>query len=494
MRIAKRERRRGIAVLLTAAMLVGVMSIVGLAIDVGMMYAVKTKLSAAVDAAALGGAGAIGRGGSGGANATDTAMAYFNANMPAGYMFATNITATPTLTNSAAHVQTMTVEAQATLPLMFLHLLNSSADIKASGAASRRDINLVMVLDRSGSMSGAPCSQMIAAAQDFTKQFVDGRDYLGLIVFGGSYKQAYPLSTDFKNGGTPINSVISSIGCGGNTGSAQAIWQAYQMLKTLNQPGALNAVVFFTDGQPNGLSADWPIAKQVTPVYPNSSGSTGSTTATPISPWFLGYSASGCSANPITGVIARGGEQQNGIYGTTTTSISYDAGTVSNSSGCNFASGQTNVHKDVAYIPDTDTYGNSTHGYWDLSANGSIRTIPAGPYVGKMMLDHYASGTCGSNECGLFDNNIDLASMNAAESAATRARTDATVPVTIFAIGLGGAGDAAPDAFLQHVANTQESDLHTTAQPTGKYVYVTGPGQLANAFQEVASFVLRLSL
>ena len=51
----KRPRNRGIAVLLTSLMVIGVMSIVGLAVDVGMMFAIKTKLSAAADAAALGG-------------------------------------------------------------------------------------------------------------------------------------------------------------------------------------------------------------------------------------------------------------------------------------------------------------------------------------------------------------------------------------------------------------------------------------------------------
>ena len=123
--------------------------------------------------------------------------------------------------------------------------------------------------------------------------------------------------------------------------------------------------------------------------------------------------------------------------------------------------------------------------------------IPALPYTGKVIARSlFAWNLWNQPEYyfrGLFDNNIDIASMNAAESAATRARTDATLPVVIFSIGLGGAGDKAPDAFLQHVANDQRSDTHSTTQPTGTYIYVTGPGQLGSAFQEVASFVLRLS-
>ena len=86
--------------------------------------------------------------------------------------------------------------------------------------------------------------------------------------------------------------------------------------------------------------------------------------------------------------------------------------------------------------------------------------------------------------------------MNAAEDAAYRARSDVTYHVMVMAIGLGGASDSAPQQFLEHVANTQNSDLfgsHTT-EPQGQYVYVTGPGQLGDAFQQIASFVQRLTM
>ena len=149
------------------------------------------------------------------------------------------------------------------------------------------------------------------------------------------------------------------------------------------------------------------------------------------------------------------------------------------------------VHEDVAYIPATDTYGNKTTGYWD----SYMQFIPSGPYAGNVMMDYYLSGTCGINPCGLFQNDIDLKSMNAAEDAAFRARSNPALPVVIFAIGLGGAADQFPGQFLDHVANTQNSDLHYLHQnePSGQYIFVTGKGQLGTAFQQVASFVQRLS-
>src|SRR5437763_1059881 len=117
MTITSHKRARnsgGIAVLLSSMMIIGVMMAVGLAVDVGMMYAVKTKLSASADAAALAGARALGRAGSGGATGQQASTAYFNANMPAGYMLATGINATVTGPTANGHMQTMTVNATAT--------------------------------------------------------------------------------------------------------------------------------------------------------------------------------------------------------------------------------------------------------------------------------------------------------------------------------------------------------------------------------------------
>jgi Mg-chelatase subunit ChlD len=529
----KRARSKGIAVLLTSVAIVGAMTIIGLAVDVGMMYAVKVKLSAAADAASLAAARAIGTASNGGASVSSTAQAYFAANFPAGYMLSSSSSLTaPAPVVNANNSETQTVTATATLPLMFLRFINfnnsnTAQTINTTAAASRRNLNLVMVLDRSGSMNtSGSCAPMVAAAQAFTNQFVDGQDSLGLVVFGGSYDVAYPMSKTFKSGSPTISSVIGSITCNGNTGSAQGISQAHTMLSGLPSSqvtGAVNAIVFFTDGQPNGLTANWPINTAVyqksvtgvaavnTPSYANSWGGTeGTPSTTSVSPWYTGYPVSGCSATAtvagiptITGFIARNGEHQHGILGASTTTIGSDAGVVSNSTGCAFASGtkdsqgfsgQDRVHEDIAYIPNTDAYGNKTTGYWDTASGTTKQTIANGPYKGFVMLDFYQNGgSCGTDPCGLFNNNIDLASMNAAEDAANTARADSTTNIIVFSIGLGGAQDTFPGQFLDHVANTAQSDTFNSAQPSGQYIYVTGAGQLGSAFQSIASFVLRLS-
>jgi hypothetical protein len=534
--VTTKSRSRGIAVLLTTVSIVGAVSVVGLAVDVGMMFAIKTKLSAAVDAAALAGTRALGQGGGVGAQAAATA--YFNGNMTPNYMLSQNITSSMTGPTVVGTTTQMTVSGQATLPLMFLRMLSfvypsiqNQQVIAYSATAVRQNLNMVIVLDRSSSMNRVDpasatgqtaCQEMVAAAQQFTGNYVDGTDNLGLIVFGASYYDAFPIANNFKSGSPTINSKISSILCGGNTGSAQALTAAATMLKGLpatTTAGAINVIVFFTDGQPNGLSADWPIATKAylnlvspgwgtknTSVYALSSGSkVAAVTSTASSPWYLGYPPSGCTGavgtNPptITGAIGRSNELQHGIFGMTTANTGpNDAGTVPGP-GCAFTSatndvnglnGQDRVHEDIAYIPATDHYGNSTAGYW--SSNFKYPTVA--PFAVFPMLDYYATGTDPiGNPDGLFQNNIDIASMNAAEDAANTARNNAAFPILIFCIGLGGAQDVFPGAFLQHVANTSQSDLHNNSQPTGQYIYVTGPSQLGSAFQAVASYVQRLT-
>ena len=207
----KRTRSKGIAVLLTSVSIVGAMTVIGLAVDVGMMYAVKIKLSAAADASALAAARAIGSASNGGASTSATAQAYFAANFPTGYMLSTGSSLTaPAPVVNGNNSETQSVTAQATLPLMFLRFINfnnsnTAQTINTSAAATRRNLNLVRwCSDRSGSMTtSSSCAPMVAAAQDFTDQFVDGQDALGLVVFGGSYDIAYPLSKTFKSWAGP---------------------------------------------------------------------------------------------------------------------------------------------------------------------------------------------------------------------------------------------------------------------------------------------------
>src|SRR5687768_626358 len=118
----RRERRRGYILVFGALMMVTILvPMIGLAIDVGMMYQAQTLLSAASDAAVLAGARALSRGvddAAQNANAEAAAETCFRANFPAGYFGSTNLAVTITAATDSTHLRSLTSTASVDLPLI----------------------------------------------------------------------------------------------------------------------------------------------------------------------------------------------------------------------------------------------------------------------------------------------------------------------------------------------------------------------------------------
>ena len=476
---AVKDRRSGAAlVLLTLMLVLVVIPMVGFAVDGGLAYMMETRLSAAVDSAALAGARSLSVGldiSSQTASAQSTVSAYLNANFPPGLYGTTNFTSSSSIQETTYKTRTVTVNASVTYPMHFLQFLGiKTGQIAAAGQSSRRDVNLVLTMDRSGSMAGTPCSEMKLAAQSFASDFTNGRDRMALITFKASANLDYPPTLDFMTQSPSIVSVIGQINCAGNTGSAQALWMAYQQILAVNEPGALNLIVYYTDGQPNGLSASYPIKTLADVRYDAVQTST-----------LVNTPASGCKPNStgtLSGILAQGAADGStlgyttGLFSNVGTSISDTSDPMIAAPGCAFLGSYDNqayVRRDIAYIPTTDSWGNSTVGY------KPVDTYPAGnPYAGKMRVDEPIA--------------VVYASTNAGDSAGQRIRSDKTFSPVIYCIGLGGDGWIDHD-FLARIANTPTSSSYNPAQPSGLYVYSPDSSQLAAAFNSVASQILRLS-
>jgi hypothetical protein len=263
----------------------------------------------------------------------------------------------------------------------------------------------MIVMDRSGSLqtSGA-CGPLKSAAVNFVDKFAEGRDNLGLITFATSSTLDAPLSATFK---TTVESKLNAVSCANNTNTSHAVWQGYDQLVALNQPGALNAMVIFTDGLPTAVTEDFPIKPN-----PN--------TCTP--------------KNAPTGLLGVLTDGPNGLYNP---SAAPPPTVISGTHSCAFPS-----TSDLQYAPTVDHWGNSliATGYKSLSYSGGGLRISA--------------------------SNIDNISTNAADHAALRVRRGDPDPaqanrslagVVIFSIGLGAgaeyeyAGDATQlnDAFTR---------------------------------------------
>ena len=64
--------------------------------------------------------------------------------------------------------------------------------------------------------------------------------------------------------------------------------------------------------------------------------------------------------------------------------------------------------------------------------------------------------------------------------------------IQIFTIGYSGSGGT-DFALLKRLANTPDSTSFISSQPIGKYYQVNSTNQLVNAFDAVASSLLRLA-
>jgi Flp pilus assembly protein TadG len=145
-----RNSQRGSTLVMFTLMWPVLLLLVGLAIDRTMLFIVEAKLSAAVDGAALGAGRLLGTN----ANTVEIAREFLFANFPTGYWKSYNLNPNITAT-TVLSTHTITVNANVTVPVLFMRMFGPSANIVyASAVATRRDTRIVLVLDRSGSMVG----------------------------------------------------------------------------------------------------------------------------------------------------------------------------------------------------------------------------------------------------------------------------------------------------------------------------------------------------
>ena len=171
-----------------------------------------------------------------------------------------SVTVTP-----GTNVRSIQVTASSNVPTYFMKWFNiNSTTITAIGTASRRDVVIMMVMDRSGSMnSNNGCANMSSAAKIFTGQFAAGRDQIGMVEFGDTAWVDSSPTTDFQtvlgytNNLGSGSGLIDTINCNDNTNTPQALSLGYNELYKANLPGAFNILMFFTDGIPNSMTLNF---------------------------------------------------------------------------------------------------------------------------------------------------------------------------------------------------------------------------------------------
>jgi Flp pilus assembly protein TadG len=451
-----KNKQKGFVLLFSGLMLTFiVIPTVGLAIDVGVIYAIKAKLQTAVDGAALSAARGLSRGlslDSQEAAAAATAQRFFSANVQNGYMGLHNPSAQIQFPPAPPKTKIVDVTGRADAPTYFMRLLGvNSMRITAVGSATRRDVNIVMVMDRSDSLDQSnSCIPLKEAAKSFVNTFVDGRDRIGLITFGTSYRVEFAPAMNFMTASTNVITHINNINCAGWTNSAAAYWEGYQRLLAINEPGTLNVILFFTDGQPNTVTVNLE-------VIPGRCGT---------------------NTSDKTGVLAPG-NSGSGLYRIIAPNAppvpDPDTTVITGATGCAFVSNPSAVENDLRMKTGSSN---------EVDINGNS-------FVGYKTPINRSSGRIRINDTTTITN----MGINALDNAAQRVRTLSAangLDVVTYCIGLGGPG-AAEDILLQRVANVPESPIYDSSKPRGMYVYAENAAQLQMAFASLASDILRIS-
>jgi len=258
-------KQQGIFAMVTALTIMSLFAFTALGVEAGRWYIVRAELSKAVDAAALVGAKNI----SNDYLVTEDLMAEVGqANFSPGFLGTegqAQITGTVQLDGKVL------VEASTNVLNTVTRVLETQAGVDPGtyektlvtsfGMAQQRDVEIMMVLDRSGSMSGS-----MGALKDAATSFVDffnlsnSNDRFGLISYATGVTVDYPMSENYSEEMVDeIRDAIDALDAEDYTNTEDAIDQADGPQGFIDQTGLSGDekiqqfLIFFSDGNPTAF-------------------------------------------------------------------------------------------------------------------------------------------------------------------------------------------------------------------------------------------------
>jgi Flp pilus assembly protein TadG len=447
--------QRGQVSLLLAISMSMLLAVVGLALSAGLSYMIKAKLNAATDAASLAAARATSIGGDQAtqtANARAAATRFFNANFPANYLMSTAKLNETQVTFNGGEV-TINVSASATMPSLLMgEYATGPLSPNVLTETKRKDLDMVIALDTSGSLSGQAAT-VRSSAITFLKQFNSERDRIGLLHF--SYGAVIddpirPIARGFDR--TSMTNHIKAYGFSGSTASAEGMYAARQQMDSVPQANLnrsnLRVIVFFSDGAPNSFGT------------------------------YLTWNAGGCNKPGTITTDDDGSGEPGGLY-------KLDQQSDDVAMGCTPETEQNptylknratalpawyNAHIELAKLGDTDWH--------------EFPVVTNSPRVVTSAITY---------------RNVNRAARNLVEAMAAKSRDE---NIFVFTLGLGSALKAGSGAdgekgedTLKCMANSTDapSRCFNAAKPIGVYCYAATQADLTPCFSKLASAILRIS-
>lgn len=447
---ARNGKQGGQILVMVALSMLLLIGTAGLAIDSGLGYIVKAKLNAALDSATLAAARSVTLGVNQTeqrANATLAARRFFAANYPDGYLNSTATLNTPSVTFDNGKV-TIDLSARAILPVSIMQILGfSELNVASSSQTIRKDLDLALVIDTSGSLS-ASRTAVKASAISFLDKFDPNADRVALLHFayGAVVDDAIrPSARGFDRASTTAH--INGYSFSGSTNSSEGMWQARDQLNriALADRSSLRVIVFFSDGAPNSFASYFPFK-----------------------------TAADCAS---AGTIASpdklsGGDPTSGLY--SPSAINADlSGKCANRSN------------------SLDTYLSGLPA-WYNAHNPADTEFPIITNSPRVVTNDLSTPQAAYR-------NVNRASRNLVQAMAAKSRE---ADIYVFTLGMGGqlktgtgADGETGESLLKCMANTSDSGagcFHAD-QPVGLYCYAATESDLSPCFSKLASAILRIS-
>ena len=250
-----KKHETGTVLLAFALFLTTLLGFSAVATEGGRWFLVRAELAKSVDAGALVGAKNISN-----PNASALALAedFCAENFQNGYLGTPGV-GTGSVAFKAEMVGTnkVKVNGNASAVAILGKIVGFNlVPVSASGAAAMREVEIMLILDRSGSMAGTPMTDLKTASKSFLDFFVDtqAKDKMGLITFSTSATVVRPMGTNYV---TAMKTAITAMTTDAYTNAEDAIDRADGPGGFTNQNGVpadarvKQFAIFFSDGRPN---------------------------------------------------------------------------------------------------------------------------------------------------------------------------------------------------------------------------------------------------
>ncbi|EEC74493.1 hypothetical protein OsI_09963 [Oryza sativa Indica Group] len=131
---------------------------------------------------------------------------------------------------------------------VFAILIHLKAPKSLDSVSSRAPLDLVTVLDVSGSMSGIKLS-LLKRAMSFVIQTLGPNDRLSVVAFSSTAQRLFPLRRMTLTGRQQALQAISSLVASGGTNIADALKKGAKVVKDRRRKNPVSSIILLSDGQ-----------------------------------------------------------------------------------------------------------------------------------------------------------------------------------------------------------------------------------------------------